>query len=109
MNVSSSDGAEDGSQLDVGEIMRRRPFQAESGQLLIDKEQHWDVLEYLLFLNTHNKFIYTRALGDKDTYRLAFVLAGKAKEYWQCPFAPAFPLHFVGEEVSSKIKVSVVL
>jgi len=74
------------------------PFQAESGQLIIDKERHWDVLEYLLFLNTHDSFTYSNAMGDKDTFRVAFSMAGKSKDYWQCPFAPSIPLHDTHEE-----------
>jgi len=105
---SALDGGKKETRLDVAELTRLRPFQAESGQLVIDKERHWDVLEYLLFLNTHDKFIYAHALGDKDTYRLAFTLAGKEMEYWQCPFAPALPLHFIGEELMPKAQVCLV-
>jgi len=58
-------------------------LQAESGQFLFDRERHFSVLEWLLFLNTHNEFTYRYAHGDKDTYRVAFELADKKDEYFQ--------------------------
>ena len=35
--------------------------QTDSGQLLFDRERHHDVLEWLLFLNTHEEFTYRYA------------------------------------------------
>jgi hypothetical protein len=58
-------------------------LQAESGQFLFDRERHFSVLEWLMFLNTHNEFTYRYAHGDKDTYRVAFELADKKEEYFQ--------------------------
>lgn len=78
------------------------PYQAETGQLYIDKVRHWDVLEYVLFLNTHDEFVYKHVLGDKDTFRVAFSLAEKREDYWQSPFPPSFPLHDLGEKVDKK-------
>lgn len=43
---------------------------------------HPDVLDWLLFLNTHDEFTYHYAYGDKDTFRAAFALAGKAEGYY---------------------------
>ena len=57
--------------------------QTDSGQLLFDRERHRDVLEWLLFLNTHEEFTYRYAYGDKDTYRAAFLLSKKGGEYYQ--------------------------
>jgi hypothetical protein len=56
---------------------------AESGQLLIDRARHADVLEWMWLLNTHKGLVYRCLVGDKDTYKLAFELAGKAHDYWQ--------------------------
>jgi ADP-ribose pyrophosphatase YjhB (NUDIX family) len=67
-------------------------YQAESGQIVFNKEMHWDVLEWILFLNTHNYFTYAFTLGDKDTYRLAFHLASKHDLYNQVPHSPLIPL-----------------
>lgn len=57
--------------------------QTDSGQLLFDRERHHDVLEWLLFLNTHEEFTYRYAYGDKDTYKAAFLLSEKGDEYYQ--------------------------
>lgn len=43
--------------------------------------RHADVLEWLWFLNSHRKPIFDWMWGDKDTYRLAFALAGKADSF----------------------------
>lgn len=60
-------------------------LQADSGQFLFDRSRHAAVLEWLLFLNTHNEFTYRYAHGDKDTYRAAFELAGAGEDYLQVP------------------------
>ena len=41
------------------------------------------MLEWLLFLNTHDEVTYRTAHGDKDTFRAAFHLAGRAAMYQQ--------------------------
>ena len=41
------------------------------------------MLEWLLFLNSHDEFTYQYAYGDKDTFRAAFQLAGKEAQYYQ--------------------------
>ena len=66
--------------------------QAEAGQLLFNREKHWDVLEILLLLNMHHNITYhvPGTLGDKDTFRVAFALAGKVREYYQVPIGPLF-------------------
>ena len=43
--------------------------------------RHADVLEWLWFLNSHRKPIFDWLWGDKDTYRLAFALAGKVENF----------------------------
>ena len=47
------------------------------------RARHWDVLEWLLLLNARSEIAYRDAFGDKDTYRAAFMLAGKGGEYQQ--------------------------
>lgn len=70
-------------------------------QVLIDRLQHVDVLEWLWWLNSHKKVTYRNMLGDKDTYRLAFALANKASAYQQVKMAPRDALTVVNG--SSKI------
>ena len=41
------------------------------------------MLEWLWFLNSHPGVTYRNMYGDKDTFRLAFHLAGKASAFWQ--------------------------
>lgn len=47
------------------------------------RARHADVLEWLWFLNSHRKPVSDWMWGDKDTYRLAFALAGKADAFQQ--------------------------
>ncbi len=54
---------------------------------------HADVLEWLWFLNAHPGVTYKNMYGDKDTFRLAFSLAGKASAFWQArTLSPALVL-----------------
>lgn len=49
--------------------------------------RHADVLEWLWFLNNHERVVSEWMWGDKDTFRLAFALAGKEDNFWQvCVF-----------------------
>lgn len=65
---------------------------AESGQVLIDKKRHADVLEWLFFLNSHAELLYKHMLGDKDTFEIAFMLAGKHSQFHRVPISPGVPL-----------------
>ena len=47
---------------------------------------HADALEWLWFVNSHSEVIYKLMYGDKDTFRLAFALAGKSDYYEQVPY-----------------------
>ncbi|KAK9814404.1 hypothetical protein WJX72_005381 [[Myrmecia] bisecta] len=64
----------------------------ESGQLLINKARHADVLEYLLFLNLHSHIIYDYMWGDKDSVRIAYALAGKEGLRQQVQWTPRMAL-----------------
>lgn len=59
--------------------------QTDSGQFLFDRQKHSKVLDWLLFLNTHDEFTYRYAHGDKDTYKAAFYLASKMAFFYQVP------------------------
>ncbi|RZJ89171.1 MAG: hypothetical protein EOO20_11680 [Chryseobacterium sp.] len=50
----------------------------ESGQLLVNKEKCWRELQLCLYFNRLSKFYYKIVLGDKDTFRFAW-LALKTK------------------------------
>jgi hypothetical protein len=69
--------------------------QAESGQLLIDLRRHSDVIDLALFINIHDEYSYVYAYGDKDIYRAAFILAGKAHLYTQVALPPSVPVEMV--------------
>jgi hypothetical protein len=57
---------------------RSRTLQGvDSGQFLIDKRRHTDVLEWLWLLNSDPEFLDYFLQGDKDTFRLAFSAADK--------------------------------
>lgn len=60
----------------------------ESGQLLLNMCMHQDVLEYVLALNEHSQVTYSFMFGDKDTFRLAFALAGKLEQFYQLATPP---------------------
>eukprot|EP00879_Flechtneria_rotunda_P011098 GHRR01011595.1.p1 GENE.GHRR01011595.1~~GHRR01011595.1.p1 ORF type:complete len:715 (+),score=197.61 GHRR01011595.1:822-2966(+) len=53
---------------------------AESGQVLLDRVRHADVLEYLWWLTSYSKELYKHILGDKDTFGFAFAAAKKLHE-----------------------------
>jgi hypothetical protein len=55
----------------------------ESGALLMDLVRHADVLEYLLWINSWGEMVYKAVWGDKDTYAVAFAVAGKAQHFTQ--------------------------
>ena len=57
---------------------------------------HQDVLEWLLFLNTHDEFTFYYSYGDKDTFRAAFMLAGKGDQYNQVGGRAAVQVFRVG-------------
>jgi len=54
----------------------KKPFQAgmqqESGQLMIDKQQHWRPLLLALHMNLESAFYYTMLQGDKDTFQFSW-------------------------------------
>lgn len=47
------------------------------------RNMHADALEWLWFVNSHAEVVYKLMYGDKDTFRLAFALAGKPDYFEQ--------------------------
>jgi hypothetical protein len=41
------------------------------------------VLEYLWLLNSHHEWVYKHMHGDKDTFLLAFAMAGRLADFKQ--------------------------
>ena len=52
----------------------------ESGQFLLDKREHWAPLQVALLLNERAEAVYGMLYGDKDTFLIAWRLAGAAVE-----------------------------
>lgn len=85
----------------------------ESGQLLFDLVKHADVAEWALWINSFGDVLYKALWGDKDTYSMAFAVAGKAhlfnqlqagaavhqKKRRSCPFSARL-LHLLGGRYS---------
>ncbi|GAX76845.1 hypothetical protein CEUSTIGMA_g4291.t1 [Chlamydomonas eustigma] len=65
------------------------PRDTESGQFLIDRATHLDVLEYILWINSFPKDLEGSMWGDKDTFGVAFAAAGKGHLYSQVDVPPA--------------------
>jgi Mannosyltransferase putative len=66
------------------------PFRSEpaweTGQLLVDKPRCWHALQIALHMNMHSEWFYPHTGGDKDTFHLAWILAGAD---WAMPDHPA--------------------
>ncbi|KAL4424078.1 hypothetical protein ABPG75_001379 [Micractinium tetrahymenae] len=71
-------------QLGMPSIGRER--QTESGIILVDRQRHWLMLEWALWLNTNDHITYKLAYGDKDTFRAAFYLAGTLSDFFQVEY-----------------------
>lgn len=62
---------------------------AESGAVLLDLAVHADVVQYVWLINSFADKLYWKGLhGDKDTFALAFAMAGKAHCYGQVQVHP---------------------
>ena len=68
------------------------PFNTESGFMVIDRHQHWKAMEWSYFISSIAPYTYSFMIGDKDSYRAAFELAGSGAEYHQIEFGPSLPL-----------------
>ncbi|KAG2444246.1 hypothetical protein HXX76_001003 [Chlamydomonas incerta] len=76
---------------------------AESGQLLLDRSRHLDVIEALLFINRHPDSNAGLLWGDKDTYWLAMAAVGKAHCYNQVAVPPSGFFHWAEDMLLNKI------
>lgn len=84
----------------------------EAGQVVLDRSRHRDVLEYLWLLNSHsNSGIPGAQLGavgqclwgDKDTYPIAFQLAGKASDFHSVQHKPLQALSRPGGKHTTRL------
>eukprot|EP00879_Flechtneria_rotunda_P006269 GHRR01006589.1.p1 GENE.GHRR01006589.1~~GHRR01006589.1.p1 ORF type:complete len:664 (+),score=211.87 GHRR01006589.1:538-2529(+) len=81
--------------LDIPWEVNPEGLSAESGQVLIDRLRHRDVLEWLWLVNAHADLVYRCVVGDKDTFKMAFNLAGKGHHYMQVQQPP---LELLGDQ-----------
>jgi hypothetical protein len=58
----------------------------ETGQLLVEKSRCWPALQIAVHMNMHSETFYPHTHGDKDTFHLAWILAGTR---WAMPDYPA--------------------
>ena len=58
----------------------------ESGQMVVDKSRCWPALQLVLGMNERSDLFYPHTHGDKDTFHLAWIVAGAA---WSIPAHPA--------------------
>ena len=52
---------------------------------LMFRHRHWDVIEWVVFVNLHHNITWKHMYGDKDSYELAFALADKLKDFSKIP------------------------
>ena len=88
---------------DYGRLSRSRPIwrlcgvryqnepEFETGQMLIDKERHWEPLALALWYNAHSDFFYQWIHGDKETFHMAWRKLGRP---YAMPPRPIEPLAF---------------
>ncbi|KAG2484565.1 hypothetical protein HYH03_016611 [Edaphochlamys debaryana] len=70
----------------------------ESGQVLFDRRRLPLVLEWLWYLNSHSAFVYKKMHGDKDSFKLAFYLAGMLQNFTQVPVFNSMALKWLPPE-----------
>uniref|UniRef100_A0A7S0R6P1 Uncharacterized protein n=1 Tax=Chlamydomonas leiostraca TaxID=1034604 RepID=A0A7S0R6P1_9CHLO len=70
----------------------------ESGQVLLDRGAHADVLEWLWYMNSHHADWKAELHGDKDTFEIAFMLANKTAEFAQVKVHARQALGYVKHE-----------
>ena len=66
------------------------------------------VLEWLWLLNSHREVMYKKMHGDKDTYKLAFFLAGKLDQFEQvreCHRTTSYRVELVSSVGSTRAKL----
>jgi hypothetical protein len=63
--------------------------------VLLDRGRHWDVLHWLWLLNSHPDPLKQYLHGDKDSFLIAFYMAGKAQEYQQVREGGSVPFSLI--------------
>ncbi len=58
----------------------------ESGQIVIDKEKCWKELNLCMYFNYQSQHYYKMLLGDKDTFKFAWLALGR--NYYMIPTPP---------------------
>ena len=73
---------------DLGAVRGALPQRAvvEAGQMVVDKSRCWPALQMVLGMNERSDLFYPHTHGDKDTFHLAWIVAGVA---WSMPAHPA--------------------
>lgn len=77
------------SENQIWEILNIKPpleLEQESGQLLINKAKCWKALQNVVFLNINGNDYYKFLYGDKDTFRLSWLL--EDMKYYQVSKTP---------------------
>lgn len=69
--------AKDNPVWDIMNVKYSFSNEQESGQLLVHKRKCWNPLLLCLFLNKNSKIYYRLLLGDKDTFRFAWLALNK--------------------------------
>lgn len=69
----------------------------ESGQLIVNKERCWKELNLCLYFNLNREYYYRMLLGDKDTFRFAWMALGS--RYYMMPT----PVGFCGFNEPEKV------
>lgn len=64
----------------ITDVNQYQTYEQESGQILINKKKCWKELNLCLYFNKLGKYYYRILLGDKDTFRFAW-LAMKSAYY----------------------------
>lgn len=71
---------------EFGLLQEPRGFETESGQVLVDTVKCGDALKWAWILNNHHDVFYQTYYGDKDLYRIGFLLA--KTPFYQVPHSP---------------------
>ena len=61
-------------------------FETESGQVVVNKRRCLEGLVYAWLLNKHSSIFYKHYYGDKDLFRIGFLMAGLP--FYQVPYSP---------------------
>ena len=73
------------------------------------RRRHAEALEWAWFLNAHLYVVDVLMYGDKDTWRLAFALAGASQDYYQvCTCSAPAMEHALGATVLKRLSAHTV-